>query len=1459
LEPPRPPESLTGWLKTAIDAPERTPEFKTDRVLANAAGEATQVSFEADVSRVSDGSRWLTSWQVWAEAERPAREAFKVFEKLYALHGHLQREAERFELMAGDGLLCWRRSEGSVRHPILLQRLVLEFDAAAAVFTISQTEHAPELYTALLRHIPDVPGRILAELRSELEAGAFQPFAQESTPFFQGAATRLSSSGQFVDGPSGEAPGPFPRISRDPVFFLRQRALGFASVLDGVLQDLQAGGGLPPPLKRIVGIDTPAGLGIAPGVPRAPHEILFTKPANAEQFQIADQLGRHGSVLVQGPPGTGKTHTIANVIGDLLAQGKRVLVTSHTTKALSVLRDKVVGPLQPLCVSVLESDLTSRSQLESSIAEIVRRLGDNPELLESEAGRRSGQRDDLLKAIDECEAKILAIREGEYRDIVIGDEPVPPSSAARTVAAGAIEHDWIPEPVMPGAAMPVAETEVYELYRTNEALSGDDERELDSTLPELESLVDPDLFDRIVAERRHLHEAGEVKRGVDLWAIEWTDQVVRCHCRTDNRVAATALLHEIRCGHCKSPLFPRFTEHLDGSPVGYWQGLLTRVQEALNLLDTDDRFQLAALAAGASSDDERRPWEVLVKEIHDVSRRAVESLEAQIQHGPKLGSEQDLDAQLGIARALLGHAESGGRLGTLSLIFRPKWRGWLSTVTVDSGKPHTTDHLQALVVEIELRQARKRLVTRWERFAVPWGAPTIANASHVEQELVPRTVALKRCLTWDSEVWKPLEDELQQARLRWSLVLASISIDDQSHAEVRRRKLALGKLEELLVSHRARQRWMEVSNLLGSLASVVIQSDANSPSEIVKGLREALVTLDGEAYRETYSRLELIRRKQATLLRRRTLLNGLRNSAPGWADAISGRVAPHDRPDPPGPPATAWRWRQLHEELENRSRARLEEVEDRLEDCKDRLTRVTASIVEGRAWAKQIRRIQHSQRMALVGWADTVRRIGRGTGKRAPQLLNKAGELMRECRGAVPVWIMPLSRVADSFAASTRFDVVIVDEASQSDVMALLALYMGDSTIIVGDNEQVSPEAVGQDVTEVQRLIDEHLTDIPNGHLYDGKTSIYDLARQSFGGAIRLREHFRCLPEIIQFSNDLSYEGDIQPLRDDSGVRVRPPVVVVHVPDATSRNKRNKKEVEVVTSLIVAALDEPDYVEASVGVISMVGEEQAYDVATELSRRLTPAKLERHRVMCGNPAQFQGDERDVVFLSMVDAPEGAVLSMRSDDRFKKRFNVAASRAKDQMWVVHSLAHETDLKAGDLRRLLIEHAIDSNARLAEWRRLRARVDRRAGDFEERVLQELLQRNFSVRPQYSVGAYVLDFVVESDSRRVALECDGDRYHTLENLQEDMARQAVLERRGWRFVRVRGTEFFRRPSQAMDVVCEKLERLGIRPSQQNPGEFTPTTSALVERVTLRAAQLRQRWYGESAVRESSEFAAM
>jgi len=229
--------------------------------------------------------------------------------------------------------------------------------------------------------------------------------------------------------------------------------------------------------------------------------------------------------------------------------------------------------------------------------------------------------------------------------------------------------------------------------------------------------------------------------------------------------------------------------------------------------------------------------------------------------------------------------------------------------------------------------------------------------------------------------------------------------------------------------------------------------------------------------------------------------------------------------------------------------------------------------------------------------------------------------------------------------------------------------------------------------------------------------------------------------------------------------------------------------------------------------------------------------------LCGNAAQFQGDERDVVFISLVDTAERGQLSLRDQELFKQRFNVAASRARDQMWVVHSLTPQSHLKADDLRRQLIEHAQDPTRLM---RTLEEKEKRSQSTFEREVMKRLIAAGYRVAPQWRVGSFRIDLVVEGDGKRLAIECDGDRYHPLEKLPDDMDRQSVLERMGWIFARVRSTEFFRNPERAMKPVFEKLEDMEISPERSNGGasENARGASDLIERVTRRAEKLRNAW---------------
>ena len=133
-----------------------------------------------------------------------------------------------------------------------------------------------------------------------------------------------------------------------------------------------------------------------------------------------------------------------------------------------------------------------------------------------------------------------------------------------------------------------------------------------------------------------------------------------------------------------------------------------------------------------------------------------------------------------------------------------------------------------------------------------------------------------------------------------------------------------------------------------------------------------------------------------------------------------------------------------------------------------------------------------------------------------------------------------------------------------------------------------------------------------------------------------------------------------------------------------------------------------------------------------------------------------------------------------------------------------------------------------------------------EFERLVLKRLMQAGYRVKAQWPVGAYRIDLVVEGDGKRLAVECDGDRWHPIEKLEEDMARQAILERLGWRFVRIRGSLFFRNPDQAMQPVFERLQKLDIPPEGQlTTTEVQPAQeTSLRDRIIMRASELRDAW---------------
>jgi very-short-patch-repair endonuclease len=845
----------------------------------------------------------------------------------------------------------------------------------------------------------------------------------------------------------------------------------------------------------------------------------------------------------------------------------------------------------------------------------------------------------------------------------------------------------------------------------------------------------------------------------------------------------------------------------------------------------------------------------LLASVDSLSQEAAAADRLLLAHGPELPEGRPPAEVAATLAEIVAHLESGGTLGVWTKLTHWAWQQLQESCRVDGRLPQTLAEFQALLAQARLEESRARFAARWQRQVESLGGPPFKTLGRrPERSAQAHADEIRQLLEWRATVWEPLIAQLRAAGFRWDAWLAEHSPVPGDHGELTRlQRAGSEELAAIIEAQAARMRLRGLSAALERQRTYLAGFPQSTLAAVlVRAQDEWDIDVYGEACHEL-ARLEGLRTAYAT---RNALLARLQRAAPSWGQAIAQREKPHDRAQPPGEPRTAWRWRQWYEELERRANLSMPDLQARLGTVDDELRRLAGQTVERDTWAAQCERTGLPERQNLMGFVQTMRMIGKGKGKRVPELLRKARELLASARRAVPVWIMPLSRVYDGFdPRDKRFDVVIIDEASQSDVTALAALYLGNEHIVVGDPEQVTPDAIGQRVDDVERMIATYLQGVPNSHLYDGQTSVYDLAQTAFGSVVALREHFRCVPEIIHFSNLLSYDLRMRPLREPSSAPVRPAVVAHRVQGfRDDQGETNEVEAEEIASLLIACLRDEAYARndqgklTTFGVISLLGENQALLIESKLRQRLQPDQFDRHRILCGNAAHFQGDERDVVFLSIVDGPpDDGTLRLLEGARnmFKKRYNVAASRARNQLWVVHSLDPSAHLKAGDVRRRLIEHARDPDAAL---RAIAEQGNRVESVFERQVLERLLSAAYRVIPAWPVGAsFRIDLVVEGTRRRLAVECDGERWHTHEELQHDLERQAILERLGWVFVRIRGNLFFRDPERAMAPVFAKLDDLGIEPLGPTLGPTEPEAGVVVERVRREAESLREEWRRE------------
>ncbi len=471
-----------------------------------------------------------------------------------------------------------------------------------------------------------------------------------------------------------------------------------------------------------------------------------------------------------------------------------------------------------------------------------------------------------------------------------------------------------------------------------------------------------------------------------------------------------------------------------------------------------------------------------------------------------------------------------------------------------------------------------------------------------------------------------------------------------------------------------------------------------------------------------------------------------------------------------------------------------------------------------------------------------------------------------------PIWLMSPLSISDTLPLETgQFDVVIFDEASQIKLEeAVPTVFRAAQVIVVGDEMQLPPTNFFSTATSDE---DELLNVEEAGEVVE-----YDLSAESFLShsaqnlpSTFLGWHYRSRHEaLISYSNNAFYSGELLTIPDrkaalggDAAIRANSAEEAIENTDellarsisfhflehGVYDTRRNPAEAEYIAhtvrellsrniglSIGIVAFSEAqqDEIDSALNRLSRLDEEFGNQLAIEVER-------EEDDQFCGlfvkNLENVQGDERDVIILSICYAPDhNGKMRMNfgpiNQSGGEKRLNVIFSRAKVHMVVVSSIQHHqitNDYNDGaNCLKGFLEYSAavsrgDAETAARVLQLLNTRTDFSAPNSftgKNAVIDQLSTtleaRGYEVSRAVGQSRFKTDLAVReagSDLHQVGILIDGDDHYAVTNpLERYLLRPGILRAFGWTVFEVLAKDWYHAPEE----ILTKIDRLLKHPEE-------------------------------------------
>lgn len=1339
----------------------------------------------------------------------------KCYKQLFRIFNKTQQFGEEYELVIGVGLLNFKENSESpkiFRH-ILTQRIDINFEYSTKdthILVSPNIESLPQIETdSIVDLFEQFDSQNIIDAENEVEKyiaekNIYTIFAdgniEEALQMF---AERISADGNYIS--SINKPNTIsskPQVSYSPCLILRKRNnRSFTALYEKILSNIEDTEGEIniSSINDLIGIHAENENDFSEEENSSStsqnEQIYFPKEYNDEQIEIVVKAERNRKVLVQGPPGTGKSHTIANLICHLLANGKKVLITAHTPRALEVLKDKLPPEFQDLTVNLLSGDSSSIQDLQKSVNSI------NDELSRANLNTYQTEIEDFSDKLKRTKEEIAF----GTNELVKIKEKATLNQEINSNYTGTLTQI---------AANLEKQSEDFQWYN-------DDFSDINN------EQVHIDLRKYLVLHQNYLN--------VDTSDFEYdipnTEKLP-----TINQVLEYKNLDNDLLQYDTSKGKHILIQCLDFEKLKTLLKQLRENYKQSRKLQIDFTSDLINTYLNGNS----KEWKQTIKDsfqaIERIERHDLKEIDKYIEIS--YPSDKSIKQLRKDAKTLLDYLKEGNILSGFKFIikkaFLPKEIKerlyFIDEVRVNGSPCDTKEEFEIVLNDISIQQNINELSELWKKE-------------------IPKT-----------ESYFKRYNYFQNIHSEISKLIVIIDESRQKQKEIKDfSELSLNlfdieNLEDIINETEYNHLLQKVNYFKDIITKAEVYMSNSNCHPIKEKIFDAFKRIDSNDYHKCINQIDTLNNGKVDFQEYLRLKGNIQKKLPHLFDSIQlGDFTEQDL----SKFELAIYFSHAQNEINKLMNVDYEqELRQNLQRSEVKKGRLIAKLAAKKSWYKVVENLQQNRslRQHLDAWVMAVKKIGKtGKGKKAMKFRKIAQQEMEHCKNSVPCWIMPLYKVAETIQPEQEmYDYVIIDEASQLGPDAIFLLYITKNIIIVGDDKQTSPEYVGVSANSMTPHIQRHLNDIPHSNFYGTEFSFFDHAKLFTGnGMTVLQEHFRCMPEIIEFSNKHFYAPDgkgLYPLKQYSEDRLEPLQTIFCAKgytDGKGARIINEPEANEIAMTILKLVDDNRYNEKTFGVITLQGNQQASLIENLLLKSIGEQEYHKRKIVCGNSASFQGDERDIIFLSLVTAHNHnrSALVKPEDER---RFNVAVSRAIEQVYLFHSVQLDDFSNTNDLRYKLLDHFKNYNTpgnfdkqliSIPKRKTLGTQPEPYDSWFEVEVRNDIVMKGFGVIPQYEVakGRYIIDLVMLCpDGTKLAIECDGDRWHGPEQYQNDIKRQKVLERSGWQFFRVRGYEYYTNRIKALEPLWEMIPKVEKKePITNLEKENTPTIEVQLEQT--------------------------